>query len=187
MKKEIYISTDIEADGPIPGPFSMLSFASAAFEIGNPKPIATFEANLETIEGAGQDPGTMDWWATQPEAWAECRKDLQKPEGAMPKYLAWLQALPGKPVFIGYPVCYDFMFVYWYCHRFGNLAPGTKPAFGHSGLDLKSIAFYKLGGNYHEATKRNMPRAWFAGAPKHTHKAIDDAIGQGVLFVNMLK
>jgi len=28
---ECYVSTDIEADGPIPGPNSMLSFGSAAF------------------------------------------------------------------------------------------------------------------------------------------------------------
>jgi hypothetical protein len=28
---EIYVSTDIEADGPIPGPHSMLSFASVAY------------------------------------------------------------------------------------------------------------------------------------------------------------
>jgi hypothetical protein len=30
MKPEIYISTDVETDGPIPGPHSMLSFGSAA-------------------------------------------------------------------------------------------------------------------------------------------------------------
>ena len=29
---EIYISTDVEADGPIPGPHSMLSFGSAAYK-----------------------------------------------------------------------------------------------------------------------------------------------------------
>jgi hypothetical protein len=28
---EIYVSTDVESDGPIPGPHSMLSFGSAAF------------------------------------------------------------------------------------------------------------------------------------------------------------
>src|SRR5262245_42538070 len=28
---EIYISTDVETDGPIPGPHSMLSFGSAAY------------------------------------------------------------------------------------------------------------------------------------------------------------
>jgi hypothetical protein len=30
-KPEIYVSTDIEADGPIPGMNSMLSFGSAAY------------------------------------------------------------------------------------------------------------------------------------------------------------
>ena len=29
---EIYVSTDIEADGPIPGQNSMLSFGSAAYK-----------------------------------------------------------------------------------------------------------------------------------------------------------
>ena len=28
---EIFVSTDVEADGPIPGPNSMLSFGSAAY------------------------------------------------------------------------------------------------------------------------------------------------------------
>ena len=27
---EVYVSTDVETDGPVPGPNSMLSFASAA-------------------------------------------------------------------------------------------------------------------------------------------------------------
>ena len=31
MKPEIYISTDVETDGPIPGPHSMLSIGSAAY------------------------------------------------------------------------------------------------------------------------------------------------------------
>jgi hypothetical protein len=35
------------------------------------------------------------------------------------------------------------------------------------------------------APKRNMPRNWFDKVP-HTHVALDDAKGQGVLFCNML-
>ena len=31
MIEEIYVSTDVEADGPIPGQNSMLSFGSAAY------------------------------------------------------------------------------------------------------------------------------------------------------------
>jgi hypothetical protein len=35
----------------------------------------------------------MEWWATQPEAWEACRAQLQTPEAAMQKYLAWLKSL----------------------------------------------------------------------------------------------
>jgi hypothetical protein len=41
---EIYVSTDVEADGPIPGPNPMLSFASAAFTADKTL-VGTVEAN----------------------------------------------------------------------------------------------------------------------------------------------
>ncbi|NJL27797.1 MAG: exonuclease [Thermoanaerobaculia bacterium] len=180
MKGEIYISTDVEADGPIPGPHSMLSFASAAF-LADKTLVATFSRNLETLPGAEPHPETAAWWQTQPATWAACRQDLQPPEQAMCEYLAWLEALPGKPVFVGYPVAYDFMFVYWYLIRFTGRSP-----FSHSALDVKTLAMVALGGDYRQATKRNMPRRWFDPLP-HTHVALDDAIGQGALFCNVLK
>jgi hypothetical protein len=57
---EIYISTDVEADGPIPGPNSMLSFASAAY-LPDKTLVSTFAANLELLPGAAGDPRTMKW------------------------------------------------------------------------------------------------------------------------------
>ena len=48
---EIYVSTDVETDGPIPGPHSMLSFASAAYQPDKTL-VGTFSANLETLPGA---------------------------------------------------------------------------------------------------------------------------------------
>src|SRR5437660_56060 len=171
---EIYVSTDVEADGPIPGPHSMLSFASAAYRADKTL-VATFAANLATLPGAAGDPKTMAWWQTQPEAWDACRKDLREPAEAMRAYLAWVKALPGKPVFVGYPAAYDFLFVYWYLIRFAGESP-----FSHSALDIKTFAMALLGKEYREATKRNMPRAWFGDVP-HTHVALHDAIGQGIL------
>lgn len=47
----IHVSTDVETDGPIPGPHSMLGFASAAF-LPDRTLVDTFEANLETLPGA---------------------------------------------------------------------------------------------------------------------------------------
>src|SRR5919197_556644 len=107
--KEIYVSTDVETDGPIPGPHSMLSFGSAAYT-GDKTLVQTFSANLETLPGAEGHPRTMEWWLSNPEAWEACRQNLEPPEAAMRRYLAWVEALPGKPVFVGYPVAFDFMF-----------------------------------------------------------------------------
>jgi len=180
VSAEIYVSTDVEADGPIPGPHSMLSFGSAAFARDG-RLVDTFAANLELLPGAAPDPGTQAWWDSQPEAWAACRANLEEPGAAMRRYLAWLKALAGKPVFVGYPVAYDFMFVYWYLMRFAGESP-----FSHSALDIKTLAMVALRKPYREATKKNMPKQWFGEQP-HTHVALDDAIGQGILFCNIMK
>lgn len=177
--KEIYVSTDVETDGPIPGPHSMLSFGSAAYS-PDKKLIATFTANLHTLPGAVGKPETMAWWQSQPEAWAECRRDLQEPEAAMTAYVQWLKSLPGKPVFVGYPAGFDFLFVYWYLIRFTGESP-----FSFSALDIKSFAMSILGTGYRDTVKRNMPKHWFDDLP-HSHQALDDAIEQGALFCNIL-
>lgn len=175
---EIYVSTDIEADGPIPGRYSMLSFASAAFDADGTM-VGTFTANLATLPDATTDPGTMAWWEQNQDAWKLCRADQRDPAAAMTEYRAWLEGLPGKPVFVGYPAAFDFMFVYWYLVRFTGGSP-----FSHSALDLKSFAMAVLGTDFRDTTKRNMPRDWFGPTP-HTHVALDDAIGQGELWLAM--
>jgi hypothetical protein len=179
MPQEIYVSTDIEADGPIPAIYSMLSFASAAY-LPDKTLVSTFSGNLETLPGAISHPATMEWWKSQPQAWAACRQNLQSPEVAMKEYLSWVKQLPGKPVFVAYPAAYDFMFVYWYLIRFTGESP-----FSHSALDIKTFAMALLQQPYRQSITKNMPGRWFDKLP-HTHQSLDDAIGQGALFCNML-
>ena len=176
---EVYVSTDIEADGPIPGPYSMLSFASAAYR-SDKALVATYEANLTTLPGAQGHPKTMEWWKTQPLAWAACRCNLREPVVVMPEYLAWLKALPGTPVFVSYPAAFDFMFVQWYLMRFTGESP-----FAHAAIDIRTYAMALLGAGYQASGKRRMPKEWFDDLP-HTHVALDDAKEQGALFCNML-
>ena len=176
---EIYVSTDVETDGPIPGPHSMLSFGSAAY-LADKTLIGTFTANLETLPGASGHPETILWWKTQPEAWAACREDLQTPAEALKKYVAWLKSLPGQPIFVAYPVVFDYMFVQWYLHKFTGESP-----FSFIGLDIKSYAMAVLKKEFRHTIKSNMPKRWFDDLP-HTHKALDDALEQGALFCNML-
>ena len=176
---EIYVSTDVETDGPVPGLHSMLSFASAAY-MADKTLVGTFSANLETLPGATAHPETMKWWETQKPAWEACRLNQQPPDQAMREYEAWLKTLPGKPVFVGYPVVFDYMFVQWYLHRFTGGSP-----FSFFALDVKTFAMVLLKKSYRDTTKAVMPRRWFDDLP-HTHLALDDAIEQGTLFCNML-
>jgi len=90
--------------------------------------VGTFTRNLETLVDASPDPKTETWWKTQPEAWEACRRDLRSPDQAMREYVEWLRALPGRPVFVGYPASYDFMFVYWYLMKFVGESPFSSLA-----------------------------------------------------------
>src|SRR5258708_4314229 len=61
---EIYVSMDIETDGPSPGHYSLLSFGSIAFQLDRTI-LGTFERNLELLPWAKQDSAVMAWWQTQ--------------------------------------------------------------------------------------------------------------------------
>lgn len=176
---EIYVSTDVEADGPIPGPHSMLSFASAAYT-PDKQLIGTFSANLELLPDAKGHPVTMKWWKTEPEAWAACRTELRDPAEAMKAYVKWVKKLPGKAVFVAYPAGFDFTFMFWYMMRFTGESP-----FSWSALDMKTFAMALSGLPYRSCIRHKLPKDWFDELP-HTHVALDDALEQGALFCNML-
>jgi hypothetical protein len=177
---EIYLSTDIEADGPIPGPHSMLSFASAAY-LADKTLVDTYYATLETLPDASGHTDTMRWWEGHPQSWEAARMDPRPPEEVMPEYVAWIKDLSGQPVFVSFPAAYDFMFLQWYLYRFTGESP-----FGQAALDMKTLAMALLGTDFRPTVKGNMPEEWFDPS-KHTHIALDDAIEQGGLFCNMLR
>jgi hypothetical protein len=169
MRKELYFSTDIEADGPLPYQFAV---------------------NVTPLADAKQDPDTMAFWAHNPEAYAATKIDQVDPWSAMRRYVAWVDAtckghhskIEYRPVFVAFPAGFDFLFMYWYMVKFAGRSP-----FSFSALDLKSYAMAKLGCQYRASAKRNFPAEWFPKDLPHTHVAIDDAIEQGHLFLNMLK
>ena len=176
---EVYVSTDVETDGPIPGPHSMCSFASAAY-LADKTLLDTFSANLELLPGASGDPERMKWWQAHPEAWCACRTEPRPVQEAMGEYVDWLESLPGTPVFVAYPVGFDFGFIYWYLMRFVGRSP-----FSHHGIDIRTYAMAMMKRGYKASGKEHYPGRWFDDLP-HTHVALDDAIAQGALFCNML-
>ena len=179
-KTEIYVSTDVEADGPIPGPHSMLSFASVAYA-ADKTPVARYTANLEELPGAEPHPRTQEWWRQFPDAWTACRKDLRSPQDVMPEYLAWLKNLPGQAVFVGWPAAWDFMWMYWYLVRF----TGERP-FRENAIDIRSYAMGMRRIPFRMTARSYLPKRWFDDSLPHTHVALDDATEQGTFFCNML-
>jgi len=181
--KEIYVSVDIEADGLVPGLNSMLSLGAAYFTIEK-ELIAAFSANLEPLDGAKPYAKTMEWWRQFPEAWEETRRNPRPAGEVMRAFGAHLGALSRRGerlVFMAYPASFDFAWVNWYFRRF----TGTNP-FGASGLCLRSYGAAMLKCSYPEAEKERFPAHWFDGLP-HTHVALEDALEQGAMGINMLR
>ncbi|QTE01823.1 3'-5' exoribonuclease domain-containing protein [Streptomyces cyanogenus] len=187
VKPSLYISVDIEADGPIPGPYSMLSLGAAVagvqdaagFTAADPEE-RTFYRELRPI---GEE--------FVPEALAVSGLDRARlaAEGAEPavalaEFAAWVREVSAgaQPVMCGYPASYDWTFLYWYLIRFTGSSP-----FGHSGcLDMKTLYATKARLPLRAVAKGTMPRELLSRR-RHTHHALDDAIEQAELLANLMK
>jgi hypothetical protein len=165
-----YIVTDIESDGPLPGLNSMLSLASVACDRSG-RELSSFEANLRPLPGAAQDPDTMKWWATEPEAWAYCQENVREPAEVMKSYSAWLDGISGEKIFVAHPSWFDFMWVHWYQLNFTG-----ERKFPNNPIDLFTYAHATTEWNLHDSNRRQWPEEWFGGH-LHSHRAIDDARG----------
>lgn len=179
-RPEIYVSVDIETDGPAPGLNSMLALGAVAYD-QQENQVDSWYFTFDQLPGAQQDPGTMKWWETQPEAWLEVNSNTWAPEVAVPLFAAWCEALPGKPVAVAKPAAFDFAFINYYCHRFAGRNP-----LGFAALDIRSYANGIAGyPSYYGLPKEKIRE--MAG-PADTsglrdHHALDDAIRQGRLFL----
>lgn len=187
MRTAVYLSVDVEADGPIPGPYSMISFGAAVCGRHDDSGFHAVEPTLDTFYR--QLRPISDEFDVEALAVSGLDRDMllasgADPEEAMADFVAWVELVSGsaKPVVVAYPACYDWMFLYWYLIRFAGHSP-----FGHSGcLDMKSLYATKAVVPIAFVGKRSMPKHLLPDRP-HTHHALDDAIEQGELFANLMR
>jgi hypothetical protein len=62
--------------------------------------------------------------------------------------------------------------------------------FKHTAIDIRSFAMAELKKPFSQTTKKQMPQEWRRDKEKMpllAHKAIDDALEQGMLFIRMLE
>lgn len=186
MRPDFYISADVEADGPVPGPYSMLAFGLAVvgrydgrrFEPSPPRG-QTFYRELAPISQQC-DPEALKVSGLDRDRLVREGADAA---AAMDAAAAWIASIAGdhRPVLVAWPLEYDWLFLQWYFLRFA--AEGSPFGFS-SGLDMKTLFWRHAGGVVDEAGKEDLPPELTPSAP-HTHNALDDAVEQGEIFVRL--
>ncbi len=188
VTRDVYFSADIETDGAIPGPFSMLSFALV--EIGSfdgarfdkaGEASRHYYAELKPISPAFDH-----------EAMTINRLDRDRlvthgrdPADVMTEAATWVRdiAQAGSPVLVAYPLAFDWSWLYWYFVRFSNLGS----PFNHSRcFDVKTAFAVKAHRPIVDSGRDRLPSSLRAET-HHTHHALDDAREQAEIFVKLFE
>lgn len=123
MPPEIFVSTHLHTDGPIPGPHSLLTLASTAYTADG-RPISTFVATLRELPGATPHPAALSEWRSRPEEWLSTRRASKPPALAIAAYTGWVEDLPGEATLVS--DTHDHLFLYWYLQRFAGHWPYAR-------------------------------------------------------------
>ncbi len=160
-----YLMVDVEADGPIPGDYSMICFGAVVVEAALDK---TFYGRLRPIS---------DQWV--PEALAvsgfsrEETLAFAEPREVMEQFTRWLaENVRGRPHFISDNNGFDWQFINWYFHHF----LGKNP-FGHSSSNLGSL--------YKGVVKDVFANFKHLRKTAHTHHPVDDARGNAEALLQL--
>ena len=161
------IMVDVEADGPIPGDYSMVSFAAVVVE---PELKHTFHAELKPISDA---------WIPETLAISGYSREqtlaFDDPKDVMEKFGSWLaEVSKTRPRFISDNNGYDWQFINWYFHHF----TGGNP-FGYSSMNLGSL---------YKGLQRDMaPTFKHLRRTAHTHNPLDDVLGNAEALLSLQK
>ncbi|MGA3262768.1 MAG: hypothetical protein ABSC47_01835 [Terracidiphilus sp.] len=185
---DVYFSADVETDGPIPGPFSMLSFGlvlAGTFDGTTFKRPAdyreTFYRELQPVSNDFQDEALRVNGLDRD----RLVKEGILPATAMTEAAQWVRTLAGagRPILVAYPLSFDWSFLYWYFIRFSE----HGSPFNHSQcFDIKTAFAVKAHIPIASAGRRRlMPSLRSNGV--HTHNALEDAIEQAHVFANLFE
>jgi len=181
---QIYIIVDVELNGMTPGQHSILSIGAVASTAD--QEVGSFYKKLLPLEDLSVDPHTMEWWKTQPEAWQEVNIDAEPAVTAIEAFRRWVKSFGKSPVFVASPLVLDYPFIKWYLDAFGGEQLFEEFGPVQRTLDLASYTAGRLNIPLARSRRMRLPPEMTQGMPGHSHKAIDDARGYGVILRNVL-
>ncbi len=173
--REVYISVDIEASGPIPGDYSMLSLGACV--------VGDTARNFYVEFVPLNDNFTPQAMQTCDLSLAELRARGTEPKTAMTEFGKWVQetADGAYPVMVGFNSPFDWSFVnYYFIHFVG------KNPLGHSALDIKSYYMGAYHTTWSQTSLKHFPPELNHLSKPLAHNALADAIQQAVIFEKLL-
>ncbi|MEV4492345.1 exonuclease [Micromonospora coxensis] len=170
---ELYVAVDVEADGPIPGPYSMISLGMAVAG----RPDLTFYTELKPIS----DDFVPAALAVSGLDRDRLLREAPTAEEAMTAAAKWVNGLRriGRPVFLAAPAVWDGMFVHWYFVRFTGRSPFGATG---SGVDLRSFWMGRTGVEWVATRKGIIKHELGLTDVPHTHHAGEDAAELAQVF-----
>ena len=178
-----YVSFDAEMDGTNPMQNSLRSIGLALF-VEHVGLVDTLYMNVLPRANTAPNPKTMRWWARHPDQWKTVNEQPLPPETAMSKLTDWLQHHGQSYTlkWVARPACVDWMWLKCYYETFG---PHSKPDLGyHCHCLTTMLRTYFL--VYPVRNKKPVMAELSANLP-YNHNALDDAICQGTIYMNLRK
>ena len=174
---ELYVAVDVEADGPIPGPYSMISLGMAV--VGHPD--QRFYTELRPIS----DDFVPQALAVSGLDRERLLREAPTAEEAMAAAASWINGLRriGRPVFLAAPAVWDGMFMHWYFVRYLGHSPFGATG---SGVDLRSYWMALTGSEWVDTRKGRIKHTLGLHDLPHTHHAGDDAAELAAVFEAVL-
>ena len=177
----IWVSLDIEADGPIPFLNSMLQLGAVAVD-DDGKEVGSWSACFKPLPDARADERTIvEFWNAYPGMLERVLAQAEEPALMTKEFVEWVEGLGERRKAVCWPASFDYPFIHGYCVKFTGNCP-----LGFSAVDIGSYAAGVLG-RAPGLGKRHMPNEWTDGLPPHTHDALDDAREQAELFCRIKK
>jgi DNA polymerase III epsilon subunit-like protein len=173
---EEYFCVDVEAAGPIPGDYSLLSIG--ACKVLDPE--TTFYIELRPVN----ENRTPEATAVHQLSLNTLMAEGIPPALAMEQFDAWLlkwTADSKVPVFVAFNAPFDWMFInYYFLHYLG------RNPFGHAALDIKAFYMGQSGVSWLKTAWRFITPQ-IDVRPALTHHALQDALDQANLFKKLLQ
>lgn len=168
------VSVDIEAAGPYPGAYALLSIGACLIS----NPLQTFYAELQPDRSAFQKQALEISGFTL----EELGTTGLPAANAIDSFALWLdEVVPGEPIFVAFNAPFDWMFVNDYFHRYY----GSNP-FGHTAIDIKAL-FLGLSGDPWTSTSMDLINQSLGFDKALSHHALEDALDQAKLFLEIIR